>query len=388
MEEDLYKSTATDSNESNIDLLNSTKEEGGNKLANGKSGYPPTSTMRRRLAAFFVDLLLLAIFLSIFVFLLSDFFFRIGPYGRFVGWVVFLVYFGVLNSRLGGGHTLGKRIFKLSVTDKNGNKISFKRSMLRAFILSIPIIFIGWELPEFYDNYYFSFIYRLGVQGVGGALFYTVLFNRKTRQAIHDIFIGTYVVYLKNKTNSGFGLAPFIHQGLCITIIALVLTLAILNPSLNDFGRVFGIHLIEKKQKIQIRKNKMISAGEHFNFGGITLSAELTNKASKIIRIEDDQFFFIYAKPKINFHKEPDKTENSLPEKDLEELIVTAWYKGEILDENLEILKRSIGKKLILHKGLVSDYDILTINIQSICDVGVSVIYYTHSDSRNIDAWM
>src|SRR6266567_4130817 len=70
----------------------------------------PIASFWRLLGAFFLD----SIILGIAAFVLAIPFFstlsRLGPYGRLVGIFLALPYYGILNSRIGDGQTLGKRI--------------------------------------------------------------------------------------------------------------------------------------------------------------------------------------------------------------------------------------------------------------------------------------
>lgn len=63
--------------------------------------------------------------------LLFDTFARMGVYARLIGFAIALAYFGVLNSRIGGGQTLGKRWLGIRVVDAQGQLLSPPRALLR-----------------------------------------------------------------------------------------------------------------------------------------------------------------------------------------------------------------------------------------------------------------
>ncbi len=99
-----------------------------------------------------------------------------------------------MNSKIGGGQTLGKKIFKIKVVDLNDELISPLKSFIRYSVLAIPFSLNGAPLP---DKLMFSFaIYLLSLVVFGGlfSILYLYLFNRVTRQSLHDIATGTYVV--------------------------------------------------------------------------------------------------------------------------------------------------------------------------------------------------
>jgi uncharacterized RDD family membrane protein YckC len=68
--------------------------------------------------------------------LFGDQFAQMGRWGRLVGFGIALVYFGVLNSCVGGGKTLGKRLMGIRVVGEDGRCISTPRSLVRSAILS------------------------------------------------------------------------------------------------------------------------------------------------------------------------------------------------------------------------------------------------------------
>src|SRR5690348_14117245 len=77
---------------------------------------PPIAGFWRRLAAFVVDALILGVPAMLLGFAMFDWAASLGQAGRLIGFVVALLYFGLLNSRLGGGQTLGKRLLGIRVT--------------------------------------------------------------------------------------------------------------------------------------------------------------------------------------------------------------------------------------------------------------------------------
>lgn len=156
---------------------------------------PPKSIISgfwRRLFAFALDYLILGISLYIAGFLLFDFFSYLGQWGRLLGFSVGFIYFGILNSSVGKGQTIGKRIMDIEVVDKTGGHISLYRSFLRYTILGIPLFLKGnFILPTVAIlGWFLGFI----TMGFFGAIIYLYIFNRKTRQSLHDLITGTYVI--------------------------------------------------------------------------------------------------------------------------------------------------------------------------------------------------
>ncbi len=152
----------------------------------------------RRLAAFFIDCIILGVPTLLLGLAAYDWAVNLGQAGKLVGFTVALLYFGLLNSRLNHGQTLGKKIFGIRVVDRNGEMLSPARSILRFLVLWVPFFLNGlWieaaEAPG-------MLVYLLGVFlafvvfGGLGTIIYLYIFNRRTRQSLHDLVVGSFVL--------------------------------------------------------------------------------------------------------------------------------------------------------------------------------------------------
>jgi uncharacterized RDD family membrane protein YckC len=153
----------------------------------------PIASFWRRLGAFLLD----TIILGIAAFVLCIPFFsplsRLGPYGRLVGIFLALPYYAILNSKVGDGQTLGKRVLDIQVVDARGRTISFGTSVLRYLVLYVPYFLSDASMPTTRTPWLISGAMQvLGV--ISAATIYLLIFNRSTRQGIHDLAAGTYVV--------------------------------------------------------------------------------------------------------------------------------------------------------------------------------------------------
>jgi uncharacterized RDD family membrane protein YckC len=105
---------------------------------------PPVAS--GRIAGFWIRVLadlLDALFLAAVGWLLSlplrALFLRLGEDGVFIGLALSLLYAGVLQSRLGGGRTLGKRLLGLRVVKLDGSLLSVDRSLIRYAAVSFMV---------------------------------------------------------------------------------------------------------------------------------------------------------------------------------------------------------------------------------------------------------
>jgi uncharacterized RDD family membrane protein YckC len=161
------------------------------------SGAPqrrvPLAGFWRRLAAFAVDWVILALGGYILGQLLFDQLAWLGLWDRLIGFVVATLYFGLLDSGSFGASTPGKRALGLRVVDMAGRVVPLPRSFLRAAVLVAPIMFSGTILvmsDASYDERAASGL----MGGLAIASFYVLAFNRSTRQGLHDLASGAFVV--------------------------------------------------------------------------------------------------------------------------------------------------------------------------------------------------
>lgn len=148
----------------------------------------------RRLGAFVIDLVLLGVVGMILGALLFDTFARMGAYARLIGFAIALAYFGICNSRIGAGQTLGKRWLGIRVVDAHDQLLSLPRSLLRYAVLGIPFFANNLPVsPTLVMSTPLGYLLALVVFGGMFATTYLYIFNRRTRQSLHDLVVGSYV---------------------------------------------------------------------------------------------------------------------------------------------------------------------------------------------------
>jgi uncharacterized RDD family membrane protein YckC len=150
----------------------------------------------RRLLAFLIDVTLIGFVGLILGTIFFDTFASMGGWGRLVGYSIGLLYFGIANSSVGDGQTIGKKLLKLRVVSSNGELLSMGRSFLRYSILTIPYFLNGLILPtpdSISAQILLNLFLGLVVIGLGLSTVYLFIFNRKTRQSVHDLVTNTFV---------------------------------------------------------------------------------------------------------------------------------------------------------------------------------------------------
>jgi uncharacterized RDD family membrane protein YckC len=202
----------------------------------------------RRFLAFAVDFLLLS---TLSMFLAGWFFDELvafGQGGRVIGFLMVLLYFGIGNSRVTGGRTFGKWLFRLCVVDSDGAPLSVARSCLRSAILFIPFFLVSTDIRPLFVELPVPVIAQqvwcVLVVGIGGAMFYQFGMSAWFSEAgpiLHDWAVRSAVVSAREKNPGAVHMSgPHVVAVLSIMVLAVLMPLFPL--SWLD-GSTFGRHL-------------------------------------------------------------------------------------------------------------------------------------------------
>ncbi len=154
----------------------------------------PAAGAWRRLLAFCLDALLLgAIGWSVGA-AAFDALVALGAWGRAVGFVVALVYFGAADSVLFGGQSAGKWLLGIKVVAASGKPLRLGSSTLRAAIFCVPYFLNGASVDNNAGGVWLTCLVTFIVFGLGISIVYLLMFNRRTRQSLHDLAVNSYVV--------------------------------------------------------------------------------------------------------------------------------------------------------------------------------------------------
>jgi uncharacterized RDD family membrane protein YckC len=148
----------------------------------------------RRLLAFAIDAIIVGVAGLTLGYIFFDLFMGLGPAGRLVGYFVGFFYFAIPESSFGNGQSVGKRLLSLQIVNADGMPLSIERSSIRYTLFAIPWFVYGLALPITRTPPLVDFLLGMGVFALGGAGLYLMLFNRNTRQGVHDVAAGSYVV--------------------------------------------------------------------------------------------------------------------------------------------------------------------------------------------------
>lgn len=174
----------------------------------------------RRAGAFLLDNLLLAGFGLLLGLLLHGALVRLDPWGTLVGFAIAWVYFGVLNSRLGGGQTMGKRLLKIRVVSAEGKALPLPRALLRFLPLGLGYLALDVLLPATVYHSPWGTVLTSLLTGLVLSSAYLLVFNRPSRRTLHDWCVGSQVVPVQ-----GVGLAAPakpLHQAIVCALLLLM----------------------------------------------------------------------------------------------------------------------------------------------------------------------
>ena len=213
----------------------------------------------RRIGALFIDTLILGVFGYVIGLFLEDTFVQLGGWGRLIGFSVSITYFGVMNSSLLNGQTIGKKILNIKVVDSSNSTISLPKSFLRYSFLAIPFSLNGAQITNeallSYLMYPLSFI-------IFGGLFsitYLYIFNRSTRQSLHDLIVGTYVVNVDVTSKE----LPAVWKPHLAVVTGLFITAALVPVFTSDLAQ-------SDPFKGLISTQEAINSNESVKYAGVT----------------------------------------------------------------------------------------------------------------------
>ncbi len=123
-----------------------------------------------------------------------DFLAGLGGWERLIGFGIALLYFGILNSGIGGGRTVGKRLLGIQVVSGDGSPLGLGRSLARFCVLGPPYFLNNAPIALDPSRLWLAALLTFVIFGWGLAIVYLAIFNRRTRQSLHDLVVGSRVV--------------------------------------------------------------------------------------------------------------------------------------------------------------------------------------------------
>jgi uncharacterized RDD family membrane protein YckC len=161
---------------------------------NASMAVPPSPIARfwSRALAFLIDGIVVGTIGEIVGFAFREPLENIHAWQRLVGFLIAAAYFVPLDSRLGRGQTLGKRVMKIAVVGRDGAFVGVGRVSLRFSVLAVPVFANGIDLGSD-PGVIVDTLLTVVIFGLGFSLAYLYAANRRTRQSLHDLASDTFV---------------------------------------------------------------------------------------------------------------------------------------------------------------------------------------------------
>lgn len=164
------------------------------KVTLPESELPILAGFWRRGFAFLLDAMLLGLVGWAAGLVAFDALVDLGNWGRAIGFAVALLYFGVTDSTLCAGRSFGKWLLNIKVVGASGKALTVGKSAVRTAVFSIPYFLNGANMDTGSHLTWFGYLDVMIVFGGGLSIVYLFLFNKRTRQSLHDLAVGSYVV--------------------------------------------------------------------------------------------------------------------------------------------------------------------------------------------------
>lgn len=231
------------------------------------------ASFRRRFFAFAIDSLILGAVGSLILVLYTSEIIDLGWSARLIGLAIGIVYFAIQDSSICRGQTVGKRILGIRVVNESGGYISPLKAAARYVVLMLPPLCNNVVPDSTPLGLAAVSIAVVCLFGVGGSLLYLFLFNRTTKQSLHDLVVRSYVTSTK---------APFLRMPALPKIHRLLLPIPVI---LSVVGSAFFLFTGASKKSDQYEKYLSMSEEVRDASGAILVSYMLGN--TSVVSLKD-----------------------------------------------------------------------------------------------------
>jgi uncharacterized RDD family membrane protein YckC len=281
--------------------------------AHAESSAEPISPIAgfwRRLGAFCIDAIVLGLIGLLIGLFAADALSRVVWLARGIGFAIALLYAGLLNSRIAGGQTIGKRALGIRVESLDGTLLSLPRALARQIVFSLPFFLnnapfnaktmVSWPMVPI----------SLIVFGGAFAIVYLFVFNRRNRRSLHDLAVGSVVVRTPPAPVT-LPIPPVWRAHLIV--VAVVAALSLLAPMLGQQllkTETFSgmMPLFEKMSAEPGVLNAQVNIGSTYGTGGNHTYVAVTLKRDRPV-VEDEDFARAVALDVLRVYPQAAKTD-------------------------------------------------------------------------------
>ncbi|TCM69832.1 putative RDD family membrane protein YckC [Acinetobacter calcoaceticus] len=215
-------------NHSNSQVDLSTPSLDHNNASPNHQQIPQIAEFWHRFAAIIIDLELVSLFCFLIAWSFSNQLYSYPLISTLIGYALFVGYFGVFNSHLHQGQSIGKQLLKLRVVSfkqqqqqQQQQQLKLLPSLCRAALFSAPFCLYAFPITDQRLNLLLTSILIV----ISTLSLYLFLFNQSTRRSLHDYLSNSIVVQTEQTKSAAY--APLWKAHLLIAALTVALSLFI-----------------------------------------------------------------------------------------------------------------------------------------------------------------
>jgi uncharacterized RDD family membrane protein YckC len=265
-----------------------------------------------RIGALLIDSVVLLFIGQIIGIFASNYLSKLDFQGLLIGLGISVFYFTVAYSGITNGQTIGKRLVKIKVVDRQNEYLNVFRSFLRASIFCIPVFLVNYPfsfLPE--DSVITQVKTILLISLLIGIVLFPLI-NKATIQSIHDLFVASFVV----KTDGQLTRIERVKTSSYIIYFGVILSLLIISffalphRNLNTDPNIANLSSIHKQlEKLPhvikcsiYKKTTTIYSGNKTTVNYVEVNLKIKFKPAKQNRKKAEQLIDSTAKVILQFY--------------------------------------------------------------------------------------
>jgi uncharacterized RDD family membrane protein YckC len=194
------------------------------------NGIEYIASMWKRFISFVIDITIIVVIGNIFGYALFDTLSGLSWISRIIGYIIVLAYFGILNSKIGNGQTIGNRLMGIKVIKLDKTELPLSTSLIRSSLYLLPILLNNWNIPISKHIIVALLLGFILLTILLEELFYIIM-NRENHQLFHDFLCNSIVinkkcssVYSVETTKKKIALSSLIVPVIVIVIIGVITT--------------------------------------------------------------------------------------------------------------------------------------------------------------------
>ena len=233
----------------------------------------------RRVLAGLIDFMILGIIGHLVAWPFTATLIALGPVAPLVGYFIGLVYFAIPESSIGRGASLGKRLLLLQVVHADGSLLTIEESLIRYTLFSAPIFLGDSPLPLSRTPWAIICLKAFISIGLGVFTDYLILFNRNTRQGVHDLSVKSFVAEADRTGIVSVGQIWTPHWLIAAALVFILAeaasVLGVAMPQMSSFRQIMNdyrlVEQVDGVQSANIMSNSLYNSSQGWKTQALTV---------------------------------------------------------------------------------------------------------------------